>query len=174
MDKIKKVNIGLIKENPDNPRIIADDKFKKLVKSIKDFPEMLDVRPIVVDEEMIVLGGNMRLKACQKAGLKEIPIIVFENLTPERKKEFIVKDNLGYGEWDWEILKTDWDKEILFEWGLDIPKFNTFDENDEKDDKNIQIENLFQLTIDFKNELELKEAYEKLTADGYTTKILMI
>ena len=174
--KIQKIKIELIKENPENPRIIKDNKFKKLVKSIKDFPEMLNIRPIVVDENMVILGGNMRLKACQKAGLKDVPIIIFENLSEERKKEFIVKDNVGYGEWDFNILNSDWDKEILFEWGMDLPKFETFDDedNEKTDDRNINIENLFQLTIDFNNELELKEAYEKLTAEGYITKILMI
>lgn len=116
---IEKVDINLVKKNPNNPRIIKGDKYKKLVKSIIDFPEMLRVRPIVVDENMIVLGGNMRLKACVDAGLKEIPIIRFVNLPEERKKEFIVKDNVGYGEWDWDLLEVDWDVSLLEDWGLD-------------------------------------------------------
>lgn len=117
---IEKVDIGLLKENPNNPRTIKNDKFKKLVKSIKDFPEMLEARPIVVDDYMIVLGGNMRLKACKDAGLKEVDIIRFVNLSEDKKKEFIVKDNVGYGEWDWDILNVDWDVDLLQEWGLDV------------------------------------------------------
>jgi DNA modification methylase len=117
------VNISEIKTNPNNPRVIKDDKFKKLVKSIQDFPEMLNIRPIVVNSDMIVLGGNMRLKACREAGLKEIPIIYAENLTEEQQKEFIIKDNVGFGEWDWEDLGNNWDKEELEGWGLDLPEF---------------------------------------------------
>ena len=101
--------IGNIKANPNNPRIIKDDKFKKLVKSIKEFPEMLNIRPIVVDSEMMVLGGNQRLKACIEAGLKEVPIIVADTFSEDQKKEFIVKDNIGYGEWDFDLLKVDYD-----------------------------------------------------------------
>ena len=122
--KIERFKISEVKLNEKNPRVIKDDKFKKLVKSIKDFPEMLEVRPIVVDDDMIVLGGNMRLKACISAGLKEVPIIKFNDLSEEKKKEFIVKDNVGYGEWDFDVLKSDdWNKEKLVEWGLDIDDF---------------------------------------------------
>lgn len=115
------VNISEVKTNPNNPRIIKDDKFKKLVKSIQEFPEMLKLRPIVVNEEMIVLGGNMRLKACKEAGLKEVHIIKASDLTEEQQKEFIVKDNVGFGEWDWDMLANEWDAEKLDEWGLDLP-----------------------------------------------------
>jgi len=116
-----KVSINSIYENKENPRIIKDAKFKKLVQSIKDFPEMLELRPIVVDSNNIVLGGNMRLKACKEAGLKEVPIIVADQLTPEQQKEFIIKDNVGFGEWDWDILANEWDAELLDDWGLDLP-----------------------------------------------------
>jgi DNA modification methylase len=116
-----KVSISGIYENKENPRIIKDAKFKKLVQSIKDFPEMLELRPIVVDSNNIVLGGNMRLKACKEAGLKEVPIIVADQLTPEQQKEFIIKDNVGFGEWDWDILANEWDAELLDDWGLDLP-----------------------------------------------------
>ena len=115
------VKISEIKSNPNNPRLIKDDKFKKLVKSIQEFPEMLKLRPIVVNNEMIVLGGNMRLKACKEAGLKEVYILKADDLTVEQQKEFIVKDNVGYGEWDWDILANEWDTEQLEEWGLDLP-----------------------------------------------------
>ena len=118
--KIETVKIGLVKTNPKNPRIIKDDKFKKLVQSIKDFPQMLNIRPIVVNEEMIVLGGNMRLKACIEAGLKDVSIIKANDLTPEQQNEFIIKDNVGFGEWNWDDLANEWDSELLTEWGLDV------------------------------------------------------
>jgi ParB-like chromosome segregation protein Spo0J len=114
-----------IKSNPNNPRLIKDHKFKQLVKSIQDFPQMLELRPIVIDENNMVLGGNMRLKACLEAGLTDVPVIHANNLSEEKKKEFIVKDNVGYGEWDWDDLANNWDALELTEWGLDIPNFNT-------------------------------------------------
>jgi DNA modification methylase len=119
------VPITQVVPNTSNPRIIKDDKFKKLVKSIKEFPEMLNLRPIVVDKDMVVLGGNMRLKACQAAGLTEVSIIVADQLTPEQQAEFIIKDNVGFGEWDWDILANEWDAELLQDWGLELPFDNT-------------------------------------------------
>jgi DNA modification methylase len=113
-----------IKSNPNNPRLIKDHKFKQLVKSIQDFPQMLELRPIVIDEHNMVLGGNMRLKACIEAGLTDVPVIHANNLSEEKKKEFIVKDNVGYGEWDWDDLANNWDALELTEWGLDIPNFD--------------------------------------------------
>jgi ParB-like chromosome segregation protein Spo0J len=130
---INTVKISEIKSNPNNPRIIKDDKFAKLVKSIKEFPEMLKLRPIVVNDDMIVLGGNMRLKACKEAGLKEVPIIKASDLTEEQQKEFIIKDNVGFGEWDWEQLANEWDNEQLEEWGLDVPIFDIKNDNNEND-----------------------------------------
>jgi len=117
---IEKVKLSKVKNNPNNPRLIKDDKFKKLVNSIKEFPEMLKIRPIVVNEEMIVLGGNMRLKACRAAGLKEVFIIKASELTEEQQREFIIKDNSGFGEWNEKELLADWDIKKLNEWGLDI------------------------------------------------------
>lgn len=108
-----------IKQNPTNPRIIKDDKFQKLVTSIKEFPEMLEARPIVVNPDMIVLGGNMRFKACKAAGLTEAPVYV-ATWEESKAKEFIVKDNVGFGEWDWDILANEWDAAELDEWGLDV------------------------------------------------------
>jgi hypothetical protein len=122
------MNINEIKPNPNNPRIIKDDKFKKLVKSIQDFPQMLELRPIVIDENNIVLGGNMRLKACIEAGLTDVPVKQAKELTEEQKKEFIVKDNVGYGEWDWSDLANNWETEELEEWGLDIIGFSNVDD----------------------------------------------
>jgi DNA modification methylase len=117
------VKINEVKSNPNNPRIIKDDKFKKLVASIKELPQMLELRPIVVNEDMVVLGGNMRLKACKEAGLKEIPIIKASELNEEQQRAFIIKDNVGFGEWDWDALANEWDAEQLEEWGLDVPNF---------------------------------------------------
>jgi len=116
----KTVKISEIKVNPNNPRLIKDDKFKKLVSSVKDFPEMLNIRPIVVNQDMIILGGNMRFKACKEAGLKEVPIIITD-LTEEQQKEFLIKDNVSGGEWDWDILANEWDVNDLKDWGLDLP-----------------------------------------------------
>jgi DNA modification methylase len=122
---MKRVPISQVIPNPTNPRIIKDDKFKKLVKSIEEFPQMLELRPIVVDGNMVVLGGNMRLKACIAAGLKEVPIIVADQLTDAQKGEFIIKDNVGFGEWDWDLLANEWDVEALTDWGLELPFDNT-------------------------------------------------
>ena len=119
-----KISINKIKPNINNPRFIKDYKFKKLVDSIKEFPEMLEKRPIVVDEDMIVLGGNMRLKACQEAGLKEVDILIAQGWTEEQKREFIIKDNVGFGEWDWDLLANDWDNLLLEKWGLDGVKYD--------------------------------------------------
>jgi hypothetical protein len=116
-----RVALSSIKPNPDNPRIIKDDKFRKLVESIRSFPEMLELRPIVVNADNVVLGGNMRLKACQAAGLTEVPIILASGLTDEQQREFIIKDNVGFGEWDWDALANEWDAEDLAAWGLDVP-----------------------------------------------------
>lgn len=121
--KTEIVPIGAVKANPNNPRIIQDGKFDKLVESIREFPEMLKLRPIVVNADGVVLGGNMRLKACKKAGLKEIPVLHADSLTEAQQREFIIKDNVGFGEWDWELIAQDWDAEQLEGWGLDIPDF---------------------------------------------------
>lgn len=121
--KTKQVKITEVKMNPNNPRIIKDDKFNKLVKSIQEFPKMLEIRPIVVNQDMIVLGGNMRLKACKEAGLKEVPIVMADDLTEEEQRQFIIKDNVGFGEWDWEMLANEWDNEQLSDWGLEVPVF---------------------------------------------------
>lgn len=126
--ELLKVKISEVKTNPKNPRLIKDDKFRKLVKSIKEFPQMLELRPIVVDENNIVLGGNMRLKACKEVGLKEVFIVRAEDLTEEQKDEFIVKDNVGFGEWDWDVLANEFDLEQLEDWGLDVPIDDRIDE----------------------------------------------
>ena len=127
--EVQKVKISSVKNNPKNPRFIKDDKFKKLVKSIQEFPQMLELRPIVVDENNIVLGGNMRLKACIEVGIKEVYIVKAQDLTEEQKDEFIVKDNVGFGEWDWDMLANEWDTEKLQDWGLNLPIDLSIDES---------------------------------------------
>ena len=139
--------ISEVKLNPNNPRLIKDDKFKKLVQSVKDFPEMLNIRPIVVNQDMIILGGNMRYKACREAGLKEIPVIITD-LTEEQQREFLIKDNTSGGEWDWEVLANEWDNEQLEAWGLDLPIFeneNIIEAEAEEDD--FEIPNEIQTDI---------------------------
>ena len=133
--KIEIVKLYKIKNNPNNPRLIKDDKFHKLVKSIKEFPEMLKLRPIIVNDDLVVLGGNMRKKACKEAGLKEVPIIKASELTVKKQREFIIKDNVGFGEWDWDLIANEWDAEQLDDWGLDLPlDFNVVEEEAEEDD----------------------------------------
>jgi hypothetical protein len=120
------VKINEVKPNPKNPRLIKDEKFKKLVKSIQEFPDMLNKRPLIVftdvDSKYVVLGGNMRLKACKEVGIKEIPVIVADEWTEEQKAEFLIKDNVGFGEWDWDGLANEWDVEKLEDWGLGVWK----------------------------------------------------
>ena len=151
---IQNVPINTVKANPNNPRIIKDDKFAKLVKSINEFPQMLKLRPIVVNDDMVVLGGNMRLKACKEAGLKEVPIIVTD-LTEEQQKEFLIKDNTSGGEWDFNMLANEWDVEQLEDWGLDIPIFDT-EIND------IEEINEFTESVNFTIKCENIEQFEEL------------
>jgi hypothetical protein len=132
-------NIADIKANPKNPRVIKDDKFAKLVKSITDFPEMLEKRPLVcftdTDNKVVVLGGNMRLKAAKEVGLKELPIILADDWTEEQKAQFLIKDNVSFGEFNWDELQADWNEEQLGEWGLDLPQWaKGLDKNDMTDD----------------------------------------
>jgi hypothetical protein len=125
------MKISKIKSNPNNPRIIKDDKFKKLVKSLTDFPEMMAKRPLVcvsdVDGKIYPLGGNMRLKALQEIGHTEVPdewIVMADDWTEEKRRQFVIKDNVGYGEWDWDDLANNWDTDSLIEWGLELPGFD--------------------------------------------------
>lgn len=167
MDKIEQVKISKVKNNPNNPRLIKDDKFKKLVNSIKEFPEMLKIRPIVVNEDMIVLGGNMRLKACKEAGLKEVFIIKASELTEEQQREFVIKDNSGFGEWDWDMIANEWDSTELIEWGLDVwdPKeeevdYSILDDEDLEDelaDMTSGVKKAIQIEFDLEHYEEASE-----------------
>ena len=135
-------NIAEIKSNPKNPRVIKDEKFAKLVQSLKDFPEMLEKRPLVcftdTDGKLVVLGGNMRLKAAKEIGLKELPVIIADDWTEEQKAQFLIKDNVGFGEWNWDELQSDWDVQKLEDWGLDVPNYMELPGEDELigEDKN--------------------------------------
>jgi hypothetical protein len=117
------IKLSQIKLNPSNPRLIKDDKFKKLVKSLQDFPQMMELRPIVVDENNVIQGGNMRFRALQELKYKEIPEVWIKqgkDLTPEQWREFVVKDNVGFGEWDWGMLANEWDVAQLNDWGVEV------------------------------------------------------
>jgi hypothetical protein len=155
-----KVKISQIKANSKNPRIIKDDKFKKLVQSIREFPEMLEKRPLVcftdIDGKYVVLGGNMRLKAAQEVGLKELPIVLADDWTQEQRDEFLIKDNVGFGEWDWDQLANEWDADKLDQWGLDVPNFDTEPFGDDLigDEKNKPA----TMKITFENVEQLQEA----------------
>ena len=164
---IEDINIKLIIPNPSNPRIIKDTKFAKLVKSIKDFPEMLAIRPIVVDHYMVVLGGNMRLKACIEAGLKRVSIIRANNLTADQQKEFIIKDNVGYGEWDWDILANQWDEHLLNDWGLEVPVFEPTVEPEPEESP----VDLFLIEMTFDSEELRQKAYQELIEKGYNVRL---
>lgn len=159
--KTEKVKLSFIKPNPNNPRLIKDDRFKKLVKSIKEFPEMLEIRPIVVNSDMIVLGGNMRLKACKEAGLKEVPIIKASDLTEEQQREFIIKDNVSGGEWDWEMIANEWDGVQLEEWGLDLPGLD-IDADDSEKNKEIDSEMTIKLKYTEDEYYQVKEQLSKI------------
>jgi ParB-like chromosome segregation protein Spo0J len=163
--KAIKTKISEVKLNPNNSRLIKDDNFQKLVQSIKDFPEMLDIRPIVVNADMVILGGNMRFKACKEAGLKEVPIIVADNLTEEQQREFLIKDNVSGGEWDWSLL-ADWDVEQLEDWGLNVPEFATEVDYSILDDEDVE-DQLSDMTNGVKKAIQIEfeaEHYEEAYA----------
>ena len=152
--------ISEVKLNPNNPRLIKDDKFKKLCQSLKDFPEMLNIRPIVVNKDMIILGGNMRYKAAKEIGLKEIPVTIAD-LTEDQQREFLIKDNTSGGEWDWEVLANEWNSEELEAWGLDLPITKDLNEQD-----------LFNIEIPFYTPSEIQPDINEL-ANLDKTKLLI-
>lgn len=163
----KLIKVSDIKSNPNNPRVIKDDKFDKLVTSIKEFPEMLEARPIVVNPDMVVLGGNMRLKALKAAGVKEAPVYV-STWDEIKQKEFIIKDNVSFGEWDWDTLANEWDAEELGEWGLDLPIDNEVDNMEDGDEielpQSVQLEPPMEyiLVMAEPNSVEWEELKETL------------
>lgn len=168
------IKLSTIKSNPNNPRVIKDDKFAKLVNSIKEFPKMMELRPMVVNADNIVLGGNMRLKALKEAGYTEVPeawVKSAESLTEEEQRRFIIADNVGFGEHDWAMLQSEWDVEELSNWGLDIPNWAGGHEANGMIDEDVDIndefdpigeaKNLTKIIFIFDNELQAKQFYEK-------------
>ena len=140
---IKKIKVSELKANKENPRTVSKEKFSKLKKSIKHFPKMLKLRPIVIDDNNTVLGGNMRLKALKSLGIKETWCIKASDLNEEEKEEFIIKDNVGFGDWDWELLANQWNYEDLEDWGLDLKIEDLIDGLEE--DEEIEIQQSVQL-----------------------------
>lgn len=165
-----KAPIDTIRENPNNPRIIKEDKFRKLVKSLKEFPEMLEARPIVVDKENVVLGGNMRLKAAKEAGLSEVPIYRSE-WSHDKSSEFIIKDNVGFGEWDWDLLANEWDVYPLEDWGLDVWTLDK-EESSEIEEETYNFGENWFLSIELEDEKQTQEWYQKLMEAGLKVKIV--
>jgi len=169
-------NIAEIKTNPKNPRVIKDEKFAKLVQSLKDFPEMLEKRPLVcftdTDGKLVVLGGNMRLKAAKEIGLKELPVIIADDWTEEQKAQFLIKDNVGFGEWNWDELQSDWDVEQLADWGLDIP--SQFEVEMEETDLSDKIKSEFKIEVICKDEQEQEQTYNKLIEQNYECRLLTL
>ena len=170
------VNIKQVKANPNNPRIIKDAKFQKLVKSIQEFPDMLNKRPLIVftdvDGKYCVLGGNMRLKALNELKYDTVPIVLADEWTEEQKAEFLIKDNVGFGEWDWDQLANEWDAEKLDDWGLDVPII--LDEDNELKDLSSTIDNLYRIEIICKDEEHQENSYNKLIEEGYECRLLTL
>lgn len=175
------ISVNKIKTNPENPRIIKDDNFKKLVKSLKEFPVMLHKRKIMLDENNIIIGGNMRYKAAVEAGIKEVPIEHFTREDAENNnkitgfnktyeqyvEEFIIKDNVSGGEWDYEALANKWDKTALEDWGVELPKIGS-------DEQEIELvtKNVIEVSLD--DPVDLQELYDELIERGYKCKILTL
>ena len=170
---IGEVRITDIKTNPNNPRSIKGEKFEKLKASIRDFPQMLKLRPIVVDADGMVLGGNMRLNACKALGMKTVWIVRADNLTEEQKREFIIKDNVGFGEWDWEVLANEWDSAKLEEWRLDLPDFEGEDEEGNFSDPGVPPKDQYGVIVIAEDENRQKEIFDALTGQGLNCKIVV-
>ena len=162
------MKLSQIKLNPNNPRVIKDEKFAKLVKSITEFPKMMALRPIVINNDNVVLGGNMRLKALQTIGYKEIPdewVKRADDLTEEESRRFIIADNVGFGEHDWEMLANEWNVDELSEWGLDLPTFDidpvSIDDLGLKENAFSEAANQLSFSITFNFPISEKEAFDK-------------
>lgn len=179
-----KVALTKLKNNPKNPRVIRDEKFNKLKKSIEDFPDMLEKRPLVVftdkDGKFVVLGGNMRLKAAKELGIKELPVIVADEWTEEQKAQFLIKDNVNFGEWNHEELANEWDAIQLQEWGLDLPVYAAGHEANDMDEMSLDLDeefdplghatNLHKIIFMFNDENDAKNWYEEKLHNEYDVK----
>jgi ParB-like chromosome segregation protein Spo0J len=171
------MKLSQLKPNPKNPRTIKDERFKKLVKSLQEFPEMMAKRPMVcvtdVDGKLFPLGGNMRLKALQEIGMKEIPdewVTLADDWTEEKRQEFVIKDNVGFGEWDWNELQSDWDLEQLEDWGLEVPSF----EEAEQIDLSQKMTEVYRIEVICSSEEHQEKVYNKLIEEGYECRILTL
>ena len=177
----QKVGLSKLQPNADNPRFIKDEKYKKLKQSLIDFPEMLELRPIVVDESFTILGGNMRYRAAKEIGLKELFITVAEGLTDEQKKEFIIKDNASFGDWDWDVLANDWDDIDLGDWGVDVweseEEVESEDEGDDVgdfSDNGISAKDQYAVIVVCTDENNQIETFNKLSDMGYECKVVVV
>ena len=184
--QISSIKISQIKGNPNNPRIIKDKKFEKLCQSIRELPQMLNIRPIIVNQDMVILGGNMRFKAAKHIGMKILPVAIyteqdhletdsykkFNRTYEESCQEIVIKDNVSFGEWDWDVLGNEWDGTNLGDWGLDV--WQPEEEYVPKDFKDIsdKITDVFKIEIELDSENELEMMYNELTKTGYKCRIL--
>lgn len=159
--------ISKIKPNASNPRIIKDDKFNKLCESLKSFPEMLELRPIIVNKDMLILGGNMRFRAAVEIGLKEVHCVIADKLTEAQEKEFIIKDNVSGGEWDWDMLADNWDDVKLTEWGVDIPGYGMDSDFNESEGYGF----MNKVTIEFKTFEEAQAYHIKCTSENLKARL---
>jgi ParB-like chromosome segregation protein Spo0J len=173
------MKLSKIKANPNNPRLIKDDKFKKLVKSLESFPEMMEKRPIVcvtdVDGKLYPLGGNMRLKALKELKYKDIPdswVTMADEWTEEQRREFLIKDNVGFGEWDWDMIANEWDAEQVEEWGLDVPEM--IGESNEQKDLSDDLKETFEVIVSCIDEKNQEQVYNKLTGEGLECRVLTL
>jgi ParB-like chromosome segregation protein Spo0J len=163
--------IDKIKPNPGNPRVIRDHKFLQLKKSLEDFPEMSQARAVVIDENFIILGGNMRWKAAKELGWKEINAIQVFGWTEEQKRQFIIKDNVGFGEWDWQLIAAEWPE--VEEWGLDVPTFEVAEEKEHKDLSD-DLKETFEVIISCNDEIQQHLVYNKMISEGFNVRVLTL
>jgi len=160
-----KLPIGKIKSNPDNPRLIKDDNFKKLVQSLKDFPEMAEVREVVLNKDNMILGGNMRFRAMKEAGWKNVPVRIVD-WPIEKQREFIIKDNASHGNWDWDALANKWDMSTLEDWGVGLANLGDFNKIGQVNDGTDEwvgmpefegADDAYRIVISFEKESERQE-----------------
>jgi len=171
---VRHVPIADVRENPDNPRTISADKFAALVRSVKTFPEMLALRPLVVSSGMVVLGGNMRLRACREAGLTSVPVVIADALTHAQQREFVIRDNVPFGEWDWDALANDWDAATLVEWGLEVPS-PQWTEPPLDNENSAQLGDVsLQVIVTCKTEHEQGALTEELERRGFKCRLLTL
>lgn len=173
------MKISEIKLNKKNPRLIKGDKFEKLKKSITEFPKMLELRPIIIDDQNIILGGNMRYQALKDLGYKELPdnwVKKSSELSEEEKQRFIIADNVGFGDWDWDIIANEWDTEILADWGLDVPSFEALEPEagGNFDDAGIGGTNSYGVIVICESEGNQESVFKDLSSMGYNCKVVVV